>query len=139
LATKTATKRNDLNRELPGAILGVILLAILAGISWFLGEISIIALGWGGIVMGLLIAGFMGYLYAALNRKRRYDYVLAIMVFGYLLGAFIITPFFPDGQFLVNLATAASGAAFIIWILLALFVFALLLAPFVYAKRTDLR
>jgi hypothetical protein len=139
LATKTATKRNDLNRELPGAILGVILLAILAGISWFLGEISIIALGWGGIVMGLLIAGFMGYLYAALNRRRRYDYVLAIMVLGYLLGAFVITPFYPGGQFLVNLATAASGAAFIIWILLELFVFALLLAPFVYAKHTDLR
>lgn len=139
MATKTATKKNDLGRELPGAILGVALLAILAGISWFLGEISLVALGWGGIVMGLLIAGFLGYLYAALNRKRRYDYVLAIMVVGYLLGAFIITPFFPEGQFLVNLATAASGAAFMIWILLALFVLALLLAPFVYAKRTDLR
>lgn len=133
------TKKNELDRELPGAILGVILLAILAGISWFLGEISIVSLGWGGILMGLILAGFIGYLYAALNRKRRYDYVLAIMVLGYLLGAFVVTPFFPEGQFLVNLATAASGAAFIVWILLALFVLAILLAPLVYAKRADLR
>ena len=139
MATETATKKNELDRELPGAILGVILLAILAGISWFLGEISIVSLGWGGILMGLILAGFIGYLYAALNRKRRYDYVLAIMVLGYLLGAFVVTPFFPEGQFLVNLATAASGAAFIIWILLALFVLAILLAPLVYAKRADLR
>ena len=139
MATKTANKKNELDRELPGAILGVILLAILAGISWFLGEISIVSLGWGGILMGLILAGFIGYLYAALNRKRRYDYVLAIMVLGYLLGAFVVTPFFPEGQFLVNLATAASGAAFIIWILLALFVLAILLAPLVYAKRADLR
>ena len=133
------TKRNELDRELPGAILGVILLLIFAGISWFLGEISIVSLGWGGILMGLILAGFIGYLYAALNRKRRYDYVLAIMVLGYLLGAFVVTPFFPEGQFLVNLATAASGAAFIVWILLALFVLAILLAPLVYAKRADLR
>ena len=139
MATKTGNKKNELDRELPGAILGVILLAILAGISWFLGEISIVSLGWGGILMGLILAGFIGYLYAALNRKRRYDYVLAIMVLGYLLGAFVVTPFFPEGQFLVNLATAASGAAFIIWILLALFVLAILLAPLVYAKRADLR
>ena len=133
------TKKNELDRELPGAILGVILLLIFAGISWFLGEISIVSLGWGGILMGLILAGFIGYLYAALNRKRRYDYVLAIMVLGYLLGAFVVTPFFPEGQFLVNLATAASGAAFIVWILLALFVLAILLAPLVYAKRADLR
>ena len=132
-------KTKELQRELPGAIIGFILLAIFVGISWFLGEVGIFALGWGGIVFGLLIAGFFGYMYAALNKKRRYDSVMGIMLAGYLLGAYVITPVFPEGQFIVNLATSTSSAAYIIWILMAVFMLAVLLSPFMYAKRTNLR
>jgi hypothetical protein len=58
--------------------------------------------------MGLLFAGTFGYAYSALNARRRYDYVLGIMVGGYIVGAYVIEIFLPTGQFLANLATYNS-------------------------------
>ncbi len=132
-------KKNDLQRELPGAIAGFVVFAIFVAISWILGEVGLLTLGWGDIVMGLLISVFAGYTYAALNRKRRYDYVMLFMLIGYGLGAFLVEPVFPEGQFVVNLATSSSPVAFLIWTALALFLLIGLMEPFVFAKRTDLR
>ena len=132
-------RKNELARELPGAILGLFLFGIFVAISWFLGEIGVFALGWGGIVEGLLVGGAFGFMYAALNRKRRYDAVMVLMLAGYGVGAYLVEAVYPNGQFVVNLATSTSGAAFIVWILMAVFLLILLIAPFVYAKRTNLR
>jgi len=134
-----AGKRTGIERELPGMIAGLIIIAILVLISYGLGLIGFFAMGMGGIIMGLTLAGFFGYGYSALNRKRRYDAVVAIMAFGYIIGAYLVELVFPEGQFFVNLANSNAGASFILWILGFVFFFVLLAAPFLYAKRTDLK
>lgn len=131
--------KNELQRELPGAIAGFVVFAILVAISWILGEVGLLTVGWGDITMGLLVAVPFGYLYAALNRKRHYDIVMLLMLIGYGLGAFLVEPFWPEGQFVVNLATSNAPVAFLIWIFLAVFLLIGLIAPFIYAKRTNLR
>ncbi len=132
-------RRTGIGREVPGIILGLILYSIFVAISWFLGETGIFSLGWGGIVMGVVVSGFAGYMYAALDRVRRYDYTIGIMIFGYAIGAYLVEIFLPQGQLLVNLATSTSGAAFVLWILGFVFGLVLLVAPLVYAKRRDVR
>lgn len=126
-------------REITGLIVGIVVMAIAVGISWYLGSVGMFALGSGGIIMGLLFAGTFGYAYSALNARRRYDYVLGIMVGGYIVGAYIVEIFLPDGQFLTNLATYNSGLSWIIYLFYGLIIFFLLSASFFYAKRTDLR
>ena len=132
------SKQTEMERELPGVIGGAILFIILVGISWFLGEVGIFSLGWGGIELGIVSAGFFGYLYAALNRKRRFDSVMFLMIFGYLLGAYVIELFFPVGQIIVNIATSSAGTAVIVYFFNAIYLIVLIFVPFVYAKRTDL-
>jgi len=126
-------------REVMGLIIGLIVLAVAVGISYYLGSVGMFALGSGGVIMGLLVAGTFGYAYSALNARRRYDYVLGIMVGGYIVGAYVIEIFLPTGQFLANLATYNSGMSWIIYLFYGLIVFFLLAASFFYAKRTDLR
>ena len=133
------SRKTELQRELPGALAGFVVFAILVAISWILGEVGLLTVGWGDITMGLLVAVPFGYLYAALNRKRKYDIVMLLMLIGYGLGAFLVEPFWPEGQFVVNLATSNSPVAFLIWIFLAAFLLIGLIGPFIYAKRTNLR
>ena len=136
MAYKHRNKSTELSRELPGAIAGFVVFAFFVAISWVLGVEHILALGYGDILMGLLLAGFIGYAYSALNRKRRYDYTMGIMLVGYLVGAYVVEPLYPAGQFATNLATASTQISFLIWIMLAVFMIVILIAPFVYAKRT---
>lgn len=136
MAYKHRSKNTELSRELPGAIAGFVVFAFFVAISWVLGVEHILALGYGDILMGLLLAGFSGYAYSALNRKRRYDYTIGIMLVGYLVGAYVVEPLYPAGQFATNLATASTQISFLIWIMLAVFMIVILIAPFVYAKRT---
>lgn len=136
MAYKHRSKNTELSRELPGAIAGFVVFAFFVAISWVLGVEHILALGYGDILMGLLLAGFSGYAYSALNRKRRYDYTMGIMLVGYLVGAYVVEPLYPAGQFATNLATASTQISFLIWIMLAVFMIVILIAPFVYAKRT---
>lgn len=136
MAYKHRNKSTELSRELPGAIAGFVVFAFFVAISWVLGVEHILALGYGDILMGLLLAGFSGYAYSALNRKRRYDYTMGIMLVGYLVGAYVVEPLYPAGQFATNLATASTQISFLIWIMLAVFMIVILIAPFVYAKRT---
>jgi len=133
------SKRTEWERELPGMIAGLIIIGILVLISFGLGLIGFFAMGIGGIIMGLTIGGLLGYAYSALNRRRRYDAVVAIMAIGYIIGAYLIELVFPEGQFFVNLANSNAGASFVLWILGFVFYLVLLAAPFVYAKRTDLK
>ena len=126
------------SREIAGIVVGLIVLVILVAISYFLGNTGMFALGSGGVIMGLLVGGTLGYAYAALNRRRRYDYTLGIVVFGYLIGAYLIEIFLPDGQFLANIATTGS-LGWILYLFYGLIIFMLLAASFVFAKRTDLR
>ena len=126
-------------REVMGLIIGLIVLAVAVGISYYLGSVGMFALGSGGVIMGLLVAGTFGYAYSALNARRRYDYVLGIMVGGYVVGAYVIETFLPTGQFLANLATYNSGISWVVYLFYGLIVFFLLAASFFYAKRTDLR
>ena len=126
------------SREIAGIIVGIIVLGIAVSISYFLGSTGMFALGSGGVIMGLLLGGTLGYAYAAINRRRRYDYTLGIMILGYLLGAYVIEIFIPDGQFLANLATTGS-LGWILYLFYGLVIFMLLVASFAFAKRTDLR
>lgn len=126
-------------REVTGIVIGLILFSIAVAISYYLGSVGMFALGNGGVIMGLLVAGTFGYAYSALNARRRYDYVLGTMLGGYILGAYVIETFIPDGQFLANLATYNSGISWVLYLFYGLIVFALLAASFFYAKRTDLR
>ncbi len=125
-------------REVLGVTVGIIVMAILVAISYFLGG-YMFALGTGGVVMGLTLAGAFGYAYSALNRRRRYDYVLFVMIAGYLIGAYIVELFLPEGQVLVNLATVHTAVAWIVYMLYFLVILVLMGAAFFYAKRTDLR
>ncbi len=126
------------SREIAGIIVGIIVLGIAVSISYFLGSTGMFALGSGGVIMGLLLGGTLGYAYAAINRRRRYDYTLGIVILGYLLGAYVIEIFIPDGQFLANLATTGS-LGWILYLFYGLVIFMLLVASFAFAKRTDLR
>ena len=126
------------SREIAGIIVGIIVLGIAVSISYFLGSTGMFALGSGGVIMGLLLGGTLGYAYAAINRRRRYDYTLGIMILGYLLGAYVVEIFIPDGQFLANLATTGS-LGWILYLFYGLVIFMLLVASFAFAKRTDLR
>ena len=139
MAHKYLTTHNkELNRELPGAIAGFIVFAFLVAISYVLGMVHILALGWGDMIMGLLIAGLIGYGYAIVNRKRRYDAVMGLMLVGYVVGAYIIEPLMPEGQFVANLADSTAQVSFLIWIFTAIFFLVILIAPFYFAKRTQL-
>ena len=126
------------SREIAGIIVGIIVLGIAVSISYFLGSTGMFALGSGGVIMGLLLGGTLGYAYAAINRRRRYDYTLGIVILGYLLGAYVVEIFIPDGQFLANLATTGS-LGWILYLFYGLVIFMLLMASFAFAKRTDLR
>ena len=126
------------SREIAGIIVGIIVLGIAVSISYFLGSTGMFALGSGGVIMGLLLGGTLGYAYAAINRRRRYDYTLGIVILGYLLGAYVIEIFIPDGQFLANLATTGS-LGWILYLFYGLVIFMLLVASFAFAKRTDVR
>ena len=126
------------SREIAGIVIGIIVMAIVVSISYFLGSTGMFALGSGGVIMGLLLGGTFGYAYSALNRRRRYDYTLGIVILGYLLGAYVVEVFIPDGQFLANLATTGS-LGWILYLFYGLIIFMLLAASFVFAKRTDLR
>lgn len=126
------------SREIAGIIVGIIVLGIAVSISSFLGSTGMFALGSGGVIMGLLLGGTLGYAYAAINRRRRYDYTLGIVILGYLLGAYVVEIFIPDGQFLANLATTGS-LGWILYLFYGLVIFMLLVASFAFAKRTDLR
>ncbi len=126
------------SREIAGIIVGIIVLGIAVSISYFLGSTGMFALGSGGVIMGLLLGGTLGYAYAAINRRRRYDYTLGIVILGYLLGAYVVEIFIPDGQFLANLATTGS-LGWILYLFYGLVIFMLLVASFAFAKRTDLR
>ncbi len=134
-----SNKSSHVEREIPGIIIGIIIFAAFVAISWFLGETGVFSLGWGGIVMGVVIGGYSGYLYAALDRARRYDYTIAIMLLGYAIGAYMVEIFLPEGQLIVNLATSTSGSAFVVWILGFVFGLVMLVAPLAYAKRRDVR
>jgi hypothetical protein len=125
--------------EILGAVIGLVIMAIMVSISIVLGEIGMFSLGMGGIVFGLALAGGFGYMYAALNRARRYDYLMAIDILGYILGAYVIEPSFPEGQFIANLAGAHTSLSWIITLTFGLVIVILLGAAFVFAKRTDLR
>ena len=126
------------SREIAGIIVGIIVLGIAVSISYFLGSTGMFALGSGGVIMGLLLGGTLGYAYAAINRRRRYHYTLGIVILGYLLGAYVVEIFIPDGQFLANLATTGS-LGWILYLFYGLVIFMLLVASFAFAKRTDLR
>ena len=126
------------SREIAGIIVGIIVLGIAVSISYFLGSTGMFALGSGGVIMGLLLGGTLGYAHAAINRRRRYDYTLGIVILGYLLGAYVVEIFIPDGQFLANLATTGS-LGWILYLFYGLVIFMLLVASFAFAKRTDLR
>lgn len=125
-------------REITGMIGGFVILAILVAISYALGKTGVLSVASGDIVFGLLIAGAIGYGYTAMNRKRSYAMTVGIMSIGYIIGAFVLEPLYPEGAFITNLATASTGVAFMIYIFLGLFLLIVLLTPFYYAKRTQL-
>jgi len=126
------------SREIAGIIIGIVLFAILVTVSYALGEVGVFALGGGGILFGLILAGFVMYWYAALNRRRRYDHTILVGVFGYVIGAYLIESLFPEGQFISNLATASNGLAWIVYLFFALVILVLFGASLAFAKRTDL-
>lgn len=126
------------SKEIPGILLGMFLLIMMVIVSYFIGVLGFFAFGTVNISTGMLIGGFLGYLYSALNRKRRYDTVLFMIVIGYILGAFMLPLLFPVGALLYNVIMA-SVYGFVVEILYYLVIIALLLASFIYAKRQDLR
>lgn len=125
-------------REITGIIVGFIVIALLVAVSYVLGD-YMYALGWGGIIMGLAVGSFAGYMYSALNRRRRYDYVVLTIALGYVVGAYLVELFLPEGQVLANMATASTAVSWIVYLLYFLVILALMGASFFYAKRTDLR
>jgi hypothetical protein len=126
-------------KEIMGATLGLVILVIMVAISIVLGKIGMFSLGTGGVVFGLMIAGGLGYWYAALNRARRYDTLMVIDIVGYIVGAYILEPFFPEGQFVANLAGAHTSLSWIVSLTFGFVIVVLLVTAFVFAKRTDLR
>lgn len=125
-------------REVTGIMIGLVIIGLMVAVSYVLGN-YMFALGWGGIIMGLAFGSFLGYMYSALNRRRRYDYVVFIIALGYLIGAYIIELFVPEGQVLVSLSTISNPVAWIVYLLYFLVILSLMGASFFYAKRTDLR
>jgi len=126
------------SREVAGIIIGFVLFVILVAVSYALGQVGMFALGGGGILFGLMLAGLAMYWYAALNRRRRYDYTILVGVFGYAIGAYLIESLFPEGQFISNLATSSNSLAWIVYLFFALVVLVLLGASLAFSKRTDL-
>ncbi len=128
----------QIGKEIPGIILGIVLLGILVALSYVLGILGFYGLGNPAISYGLLGSGFMGYLYAALNRRRKYSDTLGFMAFGYFIWAFLIPMFVPAAAIISNVIQASSFGFFVA-LVYYLAILLLNVAALVYAKRTDLR
>lgn len=128
----------QLGREIPGILLGIVLLGVLVAISYVLGIMGFYGLGNPAMAFGLLGSGFVGYLYAALNRRRKYGDTLGLMAFGYAIWAFLIPLVIPEAALMSNMIQA-STYGFFVEIIYYLVIFLLNIAALVYAKRTDLR
>ncbi len=140
--SNTHSRRRGMNygvgKEMPYIILGIVFLGILVAISWVIGSLGIYEFGGGAISYGLLGSGAVGYLYAALNRKRKYSDTLFAMAGGYIVWAFFIPIVIPEASATLNIIQA-SVYGFFVEILYGAVIFVLNVAALVYAKRTDLR
>lgn len=127
-----------LSREIPFIMVGIVFLGILVVISWVIGTLGFYEFGGAAISYGLLGSGFLGYMYAALNRRRKYGDTLFVMAGGYILWAYLIPFVMPEASLTWNIIQASSYG-FFVEIIYGLVIFLLNVAALVYAKRTDLR
>ena len=131
--------KNNIGREIPGIILGLVFSGILFGIVYYLSSFSFggaAFFGTGGAVLALFGYGFFAYLYTTNGWSRRYDAVIGMAFLGAVL-FLIVEEFIPVGGILVNLSTTTVG--FLVTVLYGLIVATFIISGFATTKIKELR
>lgn len=134
---RTFTMRN----EGAGFLVGVIALAILAGIVGVIGGMNIpfaTYMGWGAAYAGSVGFIFAVYLYSTRRMRGRHDHATFAGIIGFVVFV-IIESLMPFGSAILNFA---SGSDFFGWIanmLVGVLFLMMLVVGYYNVKRTDLR